>query len=565
MIKKHWGNAIPPLLLAASLGTLYWATMARHIYLEDSAEFITASLTFSIPHPSGYPLYILLSRLFSVLPLFSSVVERLNFFSSALTVSAVTATYFALVRIFKNKTIALSLSFLFGISPVVWLHATYAEVYALNTLLVSLMLLLYSRYSTRPRAKLLYALAFVFGLGASNHFLILAATPVLVFGILRILPLRTNDAVYVKMLASFCAGLLPYLYIPIRSASDPAFSWFDGNLEKLLAYNIPTGHRFSMHTARYISDVLTAGAESYSWVGIALIVGGTVALFYHKNRHRHAVLWLLLLFSVVMLVLLVGGQEYTPFASWFYQQLYAPFFLFALIPIGYALKLMHNSRFRIWLFYTMLLALLIWPATELGSRYVKNDRSTYTLFDEYTTALLTASSDEYPLFIHSDHIINDPLVFGSAYQHYMRGMHSATPIYSLTPVFLPPNDFPRNKLRDFAGHESKLVIDYRALHKNILTTFPASDADANGFVYGTHVAQLSKPVTLPNLFYYAANDNPYHQSLIAKYYYDQAARLYKLGAFKAGQWFLVQAIAYDPDTFSDYYNRIIAYRDTQPH
>ena len=47
---------------------VYTKTIAPTVPFWDGGEFIAASYILGIPHPPGSPLYILIGRLFSVLP-----------------------------------------------------------------------------------------------------------------------------------------------------------------------------------------------------------------------------------------------------------------------------------------------------------------------------------------------------------------------------------------------------------------------------------------------------------------------------------------------------------------
>ena len=47
---------------------LYLLTMAPSVSFWDTGEFIATSYTLSVPHPPGSPLYVLLGRLFSMIP-----------------------------------------------------------------------------------------------------------------------------------------------------------------------------------------------------------------------------------------------------------------------------------------------------------------------------------------------------------------------------------------------------------------------------------------------------------------------------------------------------------------
>ena len=74
-----------PLLAGALALGLYASTAAPWLTWEhagaDGGDLITAAITGGVPHPSGYPTYCLLGRLYALLPLGSSA-RRLNLFSA---------------------------------------------------------------------------------------------------------------------------------------------------------------------------------------------------------------------------------------------------------------------------------------------------------------------------------------------------------------------------------------------------------------------------------------------------------------------------------------------------
>src|SRR5262245_44281682 len=72
-----------PSYLAAgfvSLGALllYLITLAPSTAMWDTSEYIAAAYTLGIPHPPGNPLFVILGRVFSILPIASSVAVRIN-------------------------------------------------------------------------------------------------------------------------------------------------------------------------------------------------------------------------------------------------------------------------------------------------------------------------------------------------------------------------------------------------------------------------------------------------------------------------------------------------------
>src|SRR4051794_26172736 len=73
-------------ILALGVGVasllVYLRTMCRTIYVGDSGELAAAVHVLGIPHPPGYPLYVLLGKLFSMLVPIGKPALRLNIFSA---------------------------------------------------------------------------------------------------------------------------------------------------------------------------------------------------------------------------------------------------------------------------------------------------------------------------------------------------------------------------------------------------------------------------------------------------------------------------------------------------
>src|SRR5437867_13334371 len=83
---------------------LYTATLAPTVTLVDSVELIVAARTLGVAHPPGFPLYVLLAHLATLIPL-STVAVRVNFASAAF--AALAASVLTLVVFEAMSTIAL--------------------------------------------------------------------------------------------------------------------------------------------------------------------------------------------------------------------------------------------------------------------------------------------------------------------------------------------------------------------------------------------------------------------------------------------------------------------------
>ena len=85
------------LRIAAGLGlalfVLYARGACRTIYVGDSGELVAAVFTLGIPHPSGYPLYVLLGKLWTVAVPFGSIAFRMSLFSATCAAAACTVLF----------------------------------------------------------------------------------------------------------------------------------------------------------------------------------------------------------------------------------------------------------------------------------------------------------------------------------------------------------------------------------------------------------------------------------------------------------------------------------------
>src|SRR5947208_5516879 len=66
------------LIVSAVALLLYLVTLAPSTAMLDTSEYIAAAYTLGIPHPPGNPLFVIVGRVFSILPIASSIAVRIN-------------------------------------------------------------------------------------------------------------------------------------------------------------------------------------------------------------------------------------------------------------------------------------------------------------------------------------------------------------------------------------------------------------------------------------------------------------------------------------------------------
>jgi hypothetical protein len=167
-----------PLLVGLGLTfatlTLYIFTLAPSVMPGDYAEFQMAAAILGVPHPTGYPLYILLGKLFTLLP-FGDIAYRVNLSSAVYMAGAVGMLYtiglhlLRLLRLERWWPAAVVGAGLFAVAPTVWSMALVARSYALNALLVSLVLYSLLQWRGTGRVLWFYLSALLIGLSMVHH------------------------------------------------------------------------------------------------------------------------------------------------------------------------------------------------------------------------------------------------------------------------------------------------------------------------------------------------------------------------------------------------------------
>jgi hypothetical protein len=98
---KLFVRFIPPGVLAVSMMAVYLSTIAPGLTWanngSDVGDYISAAATSGIAHPTGYPFYLLLARLFQFLPV-GSLAFRTNLLSAFAVMSAAVLLYGLVTR-----------------------------------------------------------------------------------------------------------------------------------------------------------------------------------------------------------------------------------------------------------------------------------------------------------------------------------------------------------------------------------------------------------------------------------------------------------------------------------
>jgi hypothetical protein len=227
-------GTVPAPLIAAGAAVLvaYVTTMARTVTKWDSGEFIAAAHSLGIPHPPGTPLYVLLSRVWGMLPLPISYAMRINLFSAFCAAAAVTLLGILVSRWTRDRLAGLATVLCAGGTGSLWLSATESEAYA-PALLFAVVLMWVADSARDGDSRKLALLAFLAALGWTLHPAALVLLPgaamlVLDRGTVQFELTHTHSAARKArpwlLFAALVLGFSSLLYLCIRAQHDPAIN-----------------------------------------------------------------------------------------------------------------------------------------------------------------------------------------------------------------------------------------------------------------------------------------------------------------------------------------------------
>ncbi|MEW6756306.1 MAG: DUF2723 domain-containing protein, partial [Candidatus Latescibacterota bacterium] len=167
-MNRACGRWCAPAVLAASLA-IYTLTLCPTVYVEGAGELIGAVHLLGTPHPTGYPLFCLVGRLFSALLPWGSVAWRVNL-ASAFTASLAAASLAALLHSRGVRPwAAWGAGMAFAASRTFWSQAVIAEVYGLGVGLAVVAMGLGLRTTQTRQPRWLLATGWAAGLGLAAH------------------------------------------------------------------------------------------------------------------------------------------------------------------------------------------------------------------------------------------------------------------------------------------------------------------------------------------------------------------------------------------------------------
>jgi 4-amino-4-deoxy-L-arabinose transferase-like glycosyltransferase len=307
-------------LVAISVAILYLSVASARLtnanFGGDGGDFLAAILTRGIPHPTGYPTYVLLGIDFQYIPISTPVFRGVlaSLIPAALGAGLLTGW---MGYIGRNKNVvylgaATLVGFAWGFTPLLTSQATIVEVHGLQSLFIILFLwwiTLNLDENPEKNKKWILGLSLFLGLGLGNHITIVLLVPAAIFAMIYCFIQSRSWKFILAQLSLILLGILVYLYLPLRAQFYPPVNW--GNPQTLSGFlwevtaNPYRGLLFGINGSVLWERIRSISSLLLDQFGALGLIAGVIGLiqYHYANKWLR---WVLICIFVIYFVFAIG-------------------------------------------------------------------------------------------------------------------------------------------------------------------------------------------------------------------------------------------------------------------
>lgn len=430
---------------------VYLHTLTPTVGLHDSGDMIAAAYVLGIPHPTGYPLYCLLGKLWMTILPIGNIAYRMNLASAVCASLACMMVYFIVLKLtvnskqwtvkrdFSNSSIlpfSVSISklipaivgaLMLAFATTFWEQAVIAEKYTLNALFATLLIFILLKWaeamstehgarSTEQKTlcsklqaqRLLYLFTFTLGLSFTHHMQTIFLVPASIFFIIAgwwkyKYSLLSTLYSLLNMFYLFILPLSLYLYLPIRANAHPPHNWGDpSTFTRLIAHLSAEEYRGRYFTS---TDILLRLGEhistlfSLQFTPYILIIG-LIGICVFLLRQR-------LIFLFLFLIFIADAFYSIHYTILNIEDYYIPSYIILSICIGYGIVGINRLIFKFIpsIFYpTYSVLLFLIPFFLFKHHYFQHDKSKYYFGYDYGMNIMRQLEPNSIIFLKGDAI-----------------------------------------------------------------------------------------------------------------------------------------------------------------
>jgi hypothetical protein len=221
------GDGVLTALASGLSFVLYLRTLVSGLLPGDSGEFQTLAYLLGHTHPTGYPVYLVLAKLLTLLPV-GEIADRVSAFSAVMAALAVAGVYVAGRLLAAPRAAAFVGASALAVSPTFWSQAVIAEVYTPGAAFLIWVLVALLWWDACGTSRALFIAGLLGGLSLGVHMSVaLLAPAVLVFLAATLVARRWEGSVIASLKAALGGGLvglglMVFVFLSIDWRDSPA-------------------------------------------------------------------------------------------------------------------------------------------------------------------------------------------------------------------------------------------------------------------------------------------------------------------------------------------------------
>lgn len=237
---------IVPIVLFALVFSLYIYTDPKvSTNFADSNELIAASYTLGVPHAPGYPIFMIVGKIFSFIPI-GGIAFRYSIMASFLGAMTILFVYLGLVKLSDSEnegsqnlilTVvpAIMAAFSLAFAYLFWLYSLVPEVFNFSNFFTALLVYVGICWYKQKKDKTLawknedrfpFLIALLAGLAVvSQQVTFFLIPPFLFAAFILDRSIFKPSRRWLKVVSGFLLGLLPIIYLPLASMTNPIIDY----------------------------------------------------------------------------------------------------------------------------------------------------------------------------------------------------------------------------------------------------------------------------------------------------------------------------------------------------
>lgn len=234
---KPGSQSKPNLSAAAAVGVgtfvVYLTTLAPTVATNDAGRFQIAAPVLGTGHPTGYPTFILLGKLFTYLP-FGDAAYRMNLMAATFGAIAAALLFLVAREAGSRRLPAAGVALILAFSSTFWSQATVAEVYTMHAAFLLGVAYLLLRWRRTARGLYILLAAPLYGISLGNNAGMVLLVPAYLVLLLSGKHRDLSPGLISGAGGLFLLGISVYAYVPIRGFAgawhnygDPVNDWSD--------------------------------------------------------------------------------------------------------------------------------------------------------------------------------------------------------------------------------------------------------------------------------------------------------------------------------------------------